>query len=163
MIIDVASLDHARGQVTGVVHTSIEDPVSGERAIACRVEVDYRQTNGTFYFHGAVSGDLGTVCHRCLEPVTTRIAGEFDLIVRRGEHDLQGADEVVTLATHEHEVSLDPCVHETVVVNTPMIVVCSEDCKGLCPTCGTNLNRSGCSCAPQPDERWNQLRNLKQD
>jgi len=163
MIIDVSSLDRAHGRVTGEVDTRIEDPASGESTVPCRVVVEYRQTSGTFYFHGAVSGVMETVCHRCLDPVSIPIEGDFDLMVRRGAHDLGGAEEVVTLAPNEHEVSLDSYVQETVVVNAPMIVVCGEDCKGLCATCGANLNRSPCSCAPRRDERWDDLRRLKLD
>jgi uncharacterized protein len=163
MIIDVSSLDRTHGRVTGEVGTRIEDPVAGECAVPCRVVVDYRRTSGTLHFHGAVSGRMETVCHRCLDPVSTTIAGDFDIIVRRGEHELGDAEDVITLAPNEHEVSLDAFVHETVVVNAPMIVVCSERCKGLCATCGTNLNRSSCSCAPGRDPRWDALRKLKMD
>lgn len=160
MIIDIRTLDRSAGHLSGEVKTPFDDPMAGERSFTCHVDVDYRQANGQVHCHGSVSGEVSTQCHRCLEPVTEQIAGEFDLVVRRGEHAGEQSDEIVTLGPHEYEVALDPIVHETVVVNLPMVVLCREDCRGLCPTCGANLNRTTCSCQAPPDPRWDRLRNL---
>ena len=70
-------------------------------------------------------------------------------MVRRGEHAAEEGDDVVTLPLHQYEVDLDPYVHEAVVLGTPMIVLCREECRGLCPTCGVNLNRETCACRPE--------------
>lgn len=163
MIIDLRELLEPRGRVEGDVETRVEDPVAGELAVPCHVAVDYRQSQGVFYFHGAVDATLAGVCHRCLEPVSSRMGGEFDVMARRGEASGVEGDDVITLAAHEHEVRLDALVHETVVVNTPMVVLCREDCKGLCPTCGANLNTAPCDCSAPADSRWDALRKLKSE
>jgi DUF177 domain-containing protein len=161
MIIDLRSLDRTSGRLSGDVITQLDDPLVGERLLSCRVDVDFRQAHGMVYCHGTVAAAVKTQCHRCLDPVAEQITGEFDLIIRRGEHDGEEADGVVTLGTNEFDVLVDPYVHETVVVNAPMIVVCREDCRGLCPTCGTNLNRSSCSCEQPTDSRWDALKKLR--
>ena len=43
----------------------------------------------------------------------------------------------------------------------PLKTVCREDCKGLCPSCGSNLNVESCDCQPVPDARWSALKDLK--
>jgi uncharacterized protein len=116
-----------------------------------------------FHFHGVVEGELRTACHRCLDTATERIGGDFDLIVRRGDHDGEAGDDVIVLASHEHDVSVDPIVHETMVVNEPMVVLCRDDCKGLCPSCGKNLNDGACECREAADPRWDSLRRMKLD
>jgi uncharacterized protein len=145
------------------VPTRVIDPAGSELDVACHVAVDYRQTQGMYYLHGEVAGVADAVCHRCLDPVKARVDGEFDVIVRRGEHQGDQGEDVITLASHEHQVPLDPLVHETVVVNVPMIISCREDCRGLCPRCGINLNTGSCTCTDDGDTRWDALRNVKLD
>jgi uncharacterized protein len=64
------------------------------------------------------------------------------------------------LSPNEYEVDLAPYVHEAIVLSAPMVVVCREDCRGLCPSCGVNLNRETCTCRPNADPRWDALRKL---
>jgi uncharacterized metal-binding protein YceD (DUF177 family) len=163
MIIDLRELLEPRGRIEGDVNTRVDDPVAGELVVPCHVAVDYRQSQGVFYFHGVVDADVGGVCHRCLEPLTTHVSGEFDVIARRGEEFGVEGDEVITLAAHEHEVPMEPFVHEAVVLNVPMVLVCRDDCRGLCPVCGANLNNTTCECGESGDARWDALRRLKSE
>jgi uncharacterized protein len=56
---------------------------------------------------------------------------------------------------------IDDLVREAVILSVPAKPLCSENCKGLCPVCGTDLNRSTCSCAKKDiDPRWDQLKGL---
>lgn len=45
-------------------------------------------------------------------------------------------------------VDLDPMLYEHLLLAQPTIFVCNEECKGLCPQCGANLNDGPCRCAP---------------
>lgn len=158
MIIDVREFDRPAGTVAGEEHVMIEDPLAGEVMVPCRIELDYRQTSGTLHFHGRVQGAFSSECHRCLEPVTVSLDGDFDLMVRRGEHGGETADDLVVLSATEHDVDLTPLIRETIVLNEPMIVVCSDACKGLCPECGANWNRETCNHGEATDPRWDALR-----
>jgi len=42
-----------------------------------------------------------------------------------------------------------------------MKILCAEDCKGLCPTCGANLNETDCDCKAPVDARWASLKDLR--
>jgi uncharacterized protein len=55
-------------------------------------------------------------------------------------------------------------VREQVLLAVPRYVLCREDCRGLCPTCGTNWNAAECECVTdEVDGRWAPLRRLKTD
>src|ERR1700683_5209006 len=57
---------------------------------------------------------------------------------------------------------LEDAVREQVLLAVPLKVICREDCKGLCPHCGTNLNLEQCSCSePIEDPRWTALKDLR--
>ena len=158
MKVDIRELVELSGSFEGDETVVIEDPMGGELAMPCRVRVDFRQGHGTIHFNGQVTASLLTQCHRCLDPVRYDLVGDFELMVRRGEHGAEEGEDVVTLPVHQYDVDLDPYVHEAVVLGTPMIVLCRDDCRGLCPTCGVNWNRETCSCRPDEDPRWDALR-----
>lgn len=50
---------------------------------------------------------------------------------------------------------------EQIILELPMKILCAEDCKGLCPTCGADLNRSDCDCEAYVDPRWASLKGLR--
>jgi uncharacterized protein len=55
-------------------------------------------------------------------------------------------------------LDLRPSIRENWLLTVPAYVQCREDCKGLCPTCGTNLNESTCNCTvTKSDSRWDAL------
>jgi uncharacterized protein len=158
MIVDVRELIASSGTIPGEETVHIEEPQAGDVGIPCRIELDYRQTSGTFHFHGKVSGDYSSECARCLDPVTVTVRGDFDLMVRRGEHGGETADDLVVLSPSQHDVDFSPLIRETIVLNEPMTVLCSETCRGLCPVCGANWNRETCNHGEATDPRWGALR-----
>jgi uncharacterized protein len=59
-------------------------------------------------------------------------------------------------------IDLHDDVRQTVLLSIPLKVLCSEDCKGLCPHCGANWNLGSCNCEENAvDPRWEQLAKLK--
>lgn len=119
-----------------------------------------------------VKGNLSTrlewACARCLEPVTLDVKRDFDLLYRPLGADAGRAELSVTTA--EAEVSyyegegllLEDVLREQVLLAVPLKALCREDCKGLCPHCGKNLNSGECSCAePVEDPRWNALKEIR--
>jgi uncharacterized protein len=114
--------------------------------------------------HVVADGRFETSCHRCLEPVGENVSCEFDIAVRRGAEPDENEDpDYITIGPMEHEVDIGPILHENVIVSVPMIIVCREDCRGLCPSCGKNRNRETCTCGETADPRWDALRKLGRD
>ena len=60
------------------------------------------------------------------------------------------------------KIDLEPVFREQFVLAVPFAPLCREDCKGLCPHCGTNLNLEQCSCSePMEDPRWAALKEIR--
>lgn len=110
------------------------------------------------------SGDFEVACARCLEPVRSGLEGRFDLIFRPLGVDGGSAERSIT--ADEAEIGyyqgsgllLEDVLREQVLLSLPARTLCREDCKGLCPRCGHNLNTETCACDPVPsDPRWSAL------
>lgn len=117
---------------------------------------------------GKLATEVEVACARCLESVRQPVARDFELLYRP-----QGADktkEDASVSKGETEISyyegdgllLEDVLREQVLLAIPYRVLCQENCKGLCPTCGRNLNSGTCDCEEaRPDPRWNALGDLR--
>jgi uncharacterized protein len=132
-----------------------------------------------YYSDGRVVMDVslrgrGTVpCARCLEPAGLEINGKlrylFSLCSRddvEADRELSSEgkeqDDVIIVDSWEGEVDLAPMVWEVLITSLPPSAKCSENCKGLCPVCGANLNVEECGCRKrEPDPRLEVLRSFK--
>jgi len=117
---------------------------------------------------GSLATSLEMICARCLEPVTQEVKGEFDLLYRplgsdKGRDEISVTDAEAEIGYYEGEgILLDDVVREQVLLAAPLKVICREDCKGLCPHCGKNLNQERCSCAMgQEEPRWAALKDIR--
>lgn len=112
-------------------------------------------------------GTFELLCARCLEPVLTPLAGDFDLIYRPASIDSDPGEHAITEDETEigyYEKSgllLEDAVREQVLLGLPGRALCQQECKGLCPQCGANRNTTDCGCGEPPaDPRWNALAGL---
>lgn len=103
---------------------------------------------------------VSTVCARCLKPL------KFDeeltitrVLVDKVENEEEIDEEEILLLT-EDCIELDDVVREAVIFNAEISYLCSEDCLGLCPRCGHDLNEGPCGCTPEVDERLASLAEL---
>ena len=118
---------------------------------------------------GDLEGEITLQCARCLEPVSVPIEVPVEEIYRptldvvTGQ-PVQPEEEDQALWINEHHIlDMTEVLRQDVLVALPVHVLCREDCKGLCPTCGKNLNEGPCDCSTEPDPRWATLRNLLND
>lgn len=112
-------------------------------------------------------GQFAVPCARCLELVEHRVEGEFDLIFRPPDGNTEGHEHSITDAEAEigyyqkDSLILEDVLREQVILSLPAKTLCREDCKGLCPRCGRNLNSETCTCETVPsDPRWEALSEL---
>lgn len=133
------------------------------------------ESRGTV-FHSSpdyiVRGHLGyrqqLQCTRCMKRYDDEVDSEFDLVAQvRGrvepgdEIELDESDlDVVLLA--EPVLEVEALVLEQIELQLPMKPLCSEDCRGLCPQCGGDLNREKCSCSVVSDSPFAGLAALKE-
>jgi uncharacterized metal-binding protein YceD (DUF177 family) len=119
----------------------------------------WRTTEG-IWVRGSLAVDVDQQCVRCLAPVTNTLDIELD--ERFQLPPIRASDEEQVFAiSADHHIDLAPILRELVIVSTPMRVLCREDCRGICPTCGKNLNEGACDCeADDTDPRMAALRAL---
>lgn len=89
--------------------------------------------------------ELAIPCDRCLTDVKHRYEIQVDKKLDASEsEDDEGLDDINYMK--EYNLDIDMLVYEEVSVRLPMKNLCMEDCKGICPVCGTNLNHKECGC-----------------
>lgn len=107
---------------------------------------------------GMLNATVEGTCDRCLEAATFELAGEVDEYFLFHEPDLDtlGDDDDVldfSLVSADRTIDLTEALHAALVMETPFVVLCREDCKGLCPVCGANLNEHDCGHAAEMEAR----------
>lgn len=101
---------------------------------------------GILVLSGYLQGDVSVLCGRCLEPFKLTINTEIDEFyyseLINGE---EPGEEWVKFKGNKLDVSGE--LIKSILADLPMKILCSQDCKGLCPICGINRNQGKCSCA----------------
>jgi len=123
-----------------------------------KIDVSAELVGEEIRIRGHLSTRLEIDCDRCLRAVDLPVSSSFDLFYRPMQ-TLKEADEV---EVHPAElevgfysgdgIELADVALEQVILAVPMKVVCSAECKGLCPVCGVNRNLTPCDCAPPPKD-----------
>jgi len=130
------------------------------------IHVDARlaKMDDQFHLHVDIQTTARCTCDRCLVEFTKKLVPGYEMHYLFEEADAGRFDpaEVQVIAPGASSIDLAEDVRQTILVSLPLKLVCREACKGLCPTCGKNLNEGPCSCKPQPaDSRWDALRALR--
>jgi uncharacterized protein len=137
--------------------------LGGQRYVPTPAEVEAdvvvtRAITGTV-FELAFSARLEGPCFRCLEDAS------LDLTVRAREYhanDPEDAEELTTVYVHEDRLNLDEWARDAVADMLPTQILCREDCAGLCPECGKNLNDEPHEHVQETsDPRWGALADLR--
>lgn len=123
---------------------------------------------GEIRIYGEVKVTINAPCDRCLEPASIPVDRKFDLVyVPEPEAEAGGEKEVDAAAIEVGfydgpGLELNDVLREVVLLAMPMRVTCSENCKGICPSCGQNRNQVDCGCHPDSgDDRWSKLKSIR--
>lgn len=151
--------------------------VSGE-AGSGHLDVQLYAEGAHVFANGTIRGDVTVACSRCVEPVRlafdepVRVAylplaelspdGEAGAAESSDEDGVAITEDDIDLFGYDGEIiDLEPLVREQFVLAVPYAPLCSEDCKGLCPQCGSNRNHAACACEAPGDPRLAALKALK--
>jgi len=117
---------------------------------------------------GTLETSLEVPCARCLEPVVHPVERSFDLLYRplgidSGHAELSVTDAEAEIGYYEGEgLLLEDALREQVLLALPLKTICRDDCKGLCPHCGQNLNETQCGCVDEvEDPRWSAMKEIR--
>jgi uncharacterized protein len=116
-----------------------------------------RMTHGGYALRLRFTAALSGPCMRCLEPAAPSFAVDAREVDQAG-----GGDELRSPYVDGEELDLAAWAHDAFALALPAQLLCREDCAGLCPECGANLNEdSGHAHERAPDPRWAKLRELR--
>lgn len=101
--------------------------------------------------------ELETSCDRCAKPIKLPVATDiFHTLVTHLNDETN--DEL--LLVNELRFDLKPLITEDIFLDFPAKLLCDEECKGVCPRCGKDLNTGSCSCEKEIDPRLAALKQL---
>lgn len=156
-----------RASIPRILEGMDTTPLTSCRLVSAELLLSVEE--GDVLAEGSFEAEGDAPCDRCSEPVPVRFGKSFQsLLVPRGEEpkatgpmELHAEDLDVEYYDGKG-VEVNDVFWEQVALEIPVSVLCSEECKGICPRCGANRNREACSCensaAPGP---FDVLKNLK--
>ena len=133
---------------------------------AIGAELAIQRAGQEFFCQGRVNARLKLECARCLGSFERALEGTTDFIicseVEASEHLKAGdGEDYVVFAGNNLLVDMTEQVRQVLALELSLKPICSENCKGLCPSCGTDLNRQNCSCRREnTDPRWDGLKEV---
>lgn len=126
-----------------------------------KVRGSIRNTAGVVYSDATIETELHTVCDRCACNVVRHLSVPFVHTFVPEVSNEDDADDYIILP--DLVLDVDALAEEDLVLNLPSKVLCKDDCKGLCPQCGKNLNDGPCDCKEPVDPRLAGLLSLLED
>ena len=125
---------------------------------AVSVSGEVRNRAGYLILNMTMEADVHTACDRCTEPIVRRQSASFEAAIV--DH-IEGEEDDSIIVCENDIFEPDELATSIFILELPSKNLCHDDCKGLCPTCGTNLNVSACSCVNDDiDPRLLKLREL---
>lgn len=118
---------------------------------------DYAYMSGKLILKGKAKAVTIQQCDRCLTEVDVKTNLDFNEVLYK-ESGSEDEDEVYTYTGEK--IYLDKMILEGIVLGLPTKILCKEDCKGLCPICGTDLNKTSCDCKNEEIDESNPFSKL---
>jgi uncharacterized protein len=170
MRIELANLEERRTSFSHLYQPAELDLTDERVSISNPVSVvgELTRTSGGLHIEGKIETEVRVECDRCLKPLTFPISAEFALeYISEQDYRESNAAELtekqMTVSVFDGEIiDIDEMVREQILLAVPARVLCASGCKGICPSCGANLNLQECSCqTKETDPRWAELKKLK--
>lgn len=158
---DIRAVGSKAAHVSGTLAPDDEVWQDGDPRPSGPIKVEGRLSSaggGRFYFSGTIAGDVEQQCRRCLNAVAAAADEEMQAVFAPSDDEDVSDPDVFTFDPAARELDIRPAVREMWLLSVPRFVLCSEECKGFCPQCGTDLNSGTCDCDQSRDSRWDALR-----
>jgi uncharacterized protein len=169
MLLDISRMRGARDRIDRRYPPTAFEPEPDAYRVVEPVELalDIFKDKRRFRLVGRVSTLLELTCSRCLEAFRLPVDAAFDLVFlpaqeNAAQGEIEVDDEDLSTAFYRDDViDLGGMMREQFLLGLPMKPLCQEQCRGLCPGCGANLNVGSCSCSQEwTDPRLDALRGL---
>jgi uncharacterized protein len=121
--------------------------------------VSVARISGGFLITVEMAAHVYGPCFRCLREVALAVEAEQEEFVPQDPSEWEAED--LSPFVDDLVVDVSGIAREALVLALPLKVLCRDECPGLCPRCGLDLNEGRCDCATEPiDLRWEKLRGL---
>jgi uncharacterized protein len=170
MRIDLEKLEGGKGSFAHTYQPDELNPVDERVKLTQPLEAKgtVRRSGNDVFINGHIETRAQVECDRCLKPVELPVSADFTLeYIPGAEYESSSAaalsEEEMAVSVFEGDaIDVDEIVKEQVLLAVPARTLCREDCKGICPECGIDLNTGQCNCATdEVDPRWAALKNFK--
>lgn len=144
MIIQVNELEKATGRTLPLEGSIPADKLRqpGVKFENFHFTGNARKEGEIIFVDGTLTGELKVKCSKCITPTVYSFSHHFEEGFTEGEVD----EESDIHSFQGGKIDLDPFFDQDILLETPQVFICEEECKGLCPTCGTNRNEQSCEC-----------------
>ncbi len=122
-------------------------------------EGNVRNTAGVLVMQGSIATTIHGICDRCASEFHRKVEFPIDVVLVTKLESEENEDEWV-FPLEGDSADLDDIVRTVFVLNLDSKLLCKEDCKGLCPQCGKNLNDGPCNCRKELAPRFAALKQL---
>jgi len=116
-------------------------------------ELNLANTGSGVLLTGSIHAEMLTDCTRCFDPAALSIDAEVECyyILNRNDAEIAEHDDTAVLVGDDKKVNLTEPIIAALIYEIPFVILCKEDCAGICPKCYVNLNHEECTCTDEPD------------
>ncbi len=128
-----------------------------------RASLEVTRTGSEILLRGHVAVEAVLECARCLDEFVIELESPIEVVCVIGSNpsDLAEIQGFIGVEAAADYIDLTDEIRDLLLVLIPLKPLCRADCLGLCPKCGTNLNKGSCSCSRDDhDSRWDALKRL---
>jgi uncharacterized protein len=136
---------HAEIAATDPLFSDIDVALVGPVVVDGRLG---RLRDDEYLWQATLRGSVVVECRRCLRDVEMVVSGDVAALFTANEEALDDPS-AYPLLPRATKLDLTEAVREELVLTVPRFVLCREDCKGLCPQCGADLNTEQCTCTAE--------------
>ncbi len=133
-----------------------------------QIRLHLARAGRTILMRSRVEARVEWICARCLTPFSRTLTSEFKTCLKPKPDFLPSAEielnreDLETEFYEGEEIDVAPLVQDQILLTLPAKAICQEECRGLCPKCGQNLNRGTCQCSGKViDPRFESLKNFR--
>ncbi|USG67732.1 YceD family protein [Brevibacillus ruminantium] len=151
MNIKIADLEHRKGEPLRFQLTLDADELKRRHQeirglTPVQTSGEAAKLGDLYYVNGNMQADVDFVCSRCLRPFKEHVEVPFSETFAEEGSELIDDEDSEILSLEGDEIELVPLLQENFLLDIPSFPLCTDDCQGLCPTCGVNRNEQACSC-----------------
>jgi uncharacterized protein len=132
------------------------------------IQLHLKRLGPEIRIRGRLTAEVEAICDRCLSSFPLALDVPLDVFYApietlKPEEEVELAEPDLTFGFYRDEkIDVDALVREQIRLALPFRLLCRDDCRGLCQTCGADMNRNPCTCsAEELDPRWAALLEIK--